>query len=178
MNADQSAAHARIMSLWGIQESLLQAYRAIFITSQTLFISLAFLYLPDPTNIEGTKFALVVLALSSSAFLGIGNVMISVWKEVCEARGRAVSCVQAMALIVESGERMINDPVNTLKEFQADEDMDTHWIYEHEIYEKRLSSSFSRKKMETTLPLSFRVAWSVYLLVALGYAAILWMAIQ
>lgn len=165
------------ISMWGIQDGLLQQYRVIFITMQSVFLSFAVTSLfsgsnPVPIRIgtplalspgqlinEGPLFPVAILAAVAI------YVIRSLWVPLCKARADAVSLAQFLALQVEAG-GALEAPVATLKAFQAGNRKDI----EANLMFQGLRKSPGRTKMEVVLPRVFYVAWgAVFLLLALKY---------
>ncbi len=77
-----------LLSHWQIQESLLQNYRTLFLTSQSIIFSIA------ATNISFMSFM---------AMLVLGWVLIWKWREITNARGLDVTYFQTQLLYLEKG---------------------------------------------------------------------------
>ena len=88
-----------ILALWGVQESLLQSYRQIYLSSQSILIAAAFLLLevPNPSTKTSISRALLVL---------IGIVTLYLWG--AGHRRKAVTYVQAQLLEIDSGGNVEN----------------------------------------------------------------------
>lgn len=94
-----------LWSLWDIQESLLQNYRALFITVESIILAVA------------AGFAVSIpVAVLPLALLGFW--LVYVWREVTSNRAKDVSFVQWMIGHCECGHH-IEQPLVTFKAFQA-----------------------------------------------------------
>jgi hypothetical protein len=95
----------QLLSIWGIQESLLQAYRSIFITAESVVFAIA----AAITSIN---------SWSAIALTVLGLVLLWMWHKVCWNRAIDVSFVQWLLTRVEEGADITN-PLSTFKEFQG-----------------------------------------------------------
>lgn len=96
---------ALLYSLWSVQDTLLQAYRTMFITVQSLLIAVA-------ASIAGFNSRL------AWSLVLVGFVLLFVWSFVTRARGRDVQFAQSMIRWAESGRR-IERPFTSFKDYQA-----------------------------------------------------------
>ena len=177
MATQPNATLGDYIAIWGVQDGLLQQYRVIFITMQSVFLSFAVASLfatsatqADPKVAQGSASQTVlisdgpvlpVLILAAVAIY----VIRSLWVPICRARGDAVSLTQFLALQVEAG-GPAEPPVATLKAFQAGnrKDIESNLVFQG------LRKSQGRAKMEVILPRVFYVAWGALLiLLALKY---------
>ena len=144
---DQSSApaapFAAIVALWGIQDALLQQYRTIFITMQSIFLAVgtALLQAQSPWIPLGV---LTILAL-------VGGWL---WVTVCLARGTAVYVIQYLGLRFEQG-KSIGAPLKLLKDFQDGH----HPEIRSDPQFRALLNGATRRKMEVILPSVFGLAW-------------------
>ncbi len=137
--------------LWSIQESLLQAYRIIFFTIESIMLaSCAILLSLEHAN----EYIGVLLAIA-----GIGLVFI--WREVCNARANAVAFIHWLIQKHESGE-LVEQPYTYFREFQHDRTfkgqnvlMDSHF--------KKLCQSKTRRRMDKQAPMVFMSLWILVL---------------
>ncbi|MET3606081.1 hypothetical protein ABIC99_003916 [Sphaerotilus sulfidivorans] len=171
------------IAMWGVQDGLLQQYRVIFITMQSVFLSFAVtsLFAGSAAPAEASA-----LSKSVSPLMLIGDgpvlpiailavvaiyVIRQLWVPLCRARADAVSLAQFLALQVEAG-GVPEAPVKTLKDFQAGnrKDIEANLIFQG------LRKSPGRGKMEIVLPRVFYIAWAAILIVLAfkyGYIALL-----
>lgn len=140
---DIDIKYSDLLSLWRVQESLLQAYRAMFIGAQSIFISIA-------SIITQNKDAF--FPLGAMTFLGLATLYM--WHSICRPRGKAVYLIQSFVLKAEKGEKIYN-PLTKLKNFQDSPNSsggeDTQY--------RALKGGATRNKMEVYLPLIFFLAW-------------------
>lgn len=85
-----------IISLWGIQESLLQSYRQIYLSSQSILVAAAFLLLEVQNPTTNTDISRVLIVL-----LGLATLIL--WIKTATHRRKAVAYVQAQLLEIDSG---------------------------------------------------------------------------
>lgn len=100
-----SSDQALLYSLWSVQDTLLQAYRTMFITVQSLLIAVA-------ASIAGFNSRL------AWSLVLVGFALLFVWSLVTRARGRDVQFAQAVIRWAESGRR-IEKPFTTFKDYQS-----------------------------------------------------------
>ncbi|MDH5301956.1 MAG: hypothetical protein OEW58_11400 [Gammaproteobacteria bacterium] len=129
--------------LWSIQESLLQAYRSIFITLETAIIVIATFILSS-----GTSNGYIAIPI---ILLGLG--LIPIWMGVCNARARAVAFIHWLIQKHESGETVAY-PYSHFRQFQHNR------LYKNIQVEKdpvfiSLGKSTTRKRMDVQLPMVF-----------------------
>lgn len=145
MNKNDSDNYAIAISLWGIQEALLQQYRTIFITMQSIFIAVA-----------ASVFQRTNPWLPMSLLFALAMFTLWLWLSTCNKRGRAVYFCQFLALKAEAGE-IIPDPLKTLKDLEAGELLDTK-ITRDALYLSLFQNKL-RTKMQVMLPWVFVGAW-------------------
>ena len=147
----------QLLALWSIQEALLQAYRSIFITAESIVIGIA-----------------VAIAASSpiSALVlaGLGLLLLWMWHRVCSERALDVSLVQWLLRRAEEGSD-VSSPLSDFKKFQGGDvialggrevwrrpDESRAGKINDESYRSSTRSS-TRLWMETRLPLVFLALW-------------------
>lgn len=161
MSVTQEEAVSSLVGIWQVQEALLQQYRSIFITMQSIFIAVAAAVLqgaPPPKGQTPFPEALLVangpwipmLLLSALAAYTLRKL----WLPICKARGKAVYLIQYFILKAELG-AVIQNPLKIIKEFH---DVDYPEIVSDPIF-KALDPGETRKKMEEYLPRMFILAW-------------------
>lgn len=147
-----------LADLWSIQEGLLQSYRAIFITAESLLFAVAAFVATVDSPFRGIAVLIIVLGLA----------FVSVWRGVCNARARAVSFVHFMIQAQESGEP-IAQPYSRFREFQ--ENREARREVEADPRFKALLQSTTRKRLDTQVPALIVAAWLILLaVVAYGLA--------
>ncbi|MCH4810438.1 hypothetical protein [Vreelandella neptunia] len=90
-----------IISLWGVQESLLQSYRQIYLSSQSILVAAAFLLLEVQNPSTNTDISRVMIVL-----LGLATLFL--WIKTTAHRRKAVTYVQAQLLEIDSGGSVAN----------------------------------------------------------------------
>ncbi|WP_273020645.1 hypothetical protein [Rheinheimera sp.] len=139
----EKATYSELVTLWGIQDSLLQSYRTIFIGMQSLFVSFGTV-ITQGDNVIYPLLGITVLSMCALWF----------WVSICNARGQSVYLTQYLAIKAESGEPVYK-PLEILKHFQSGSHpeilKDPRFI--------ALKGGLTRKKMESWLPILFFLVW-------------------
>lgn len=143
--AKKYASLSELYSLWSIQESLLQQYRVIFITMESIFFAAA-----------SASVAIGDSAVTFVSLLGLGIVTILLWRGICAERGKSVYFAQSLILRAEKGEKIYR-PTNKIKNMK---DKKHKKDINHPMF-TALTSGYTRNKMEKRLPLYFSVAWAI-----------------
>lgn len=141
--------------LWSIQESLLQTYRVIFVTLESVMLAICALTL-------SVSQANHIVAIAVSLF-AIG--LIYIWREVCHARANAVAFIHWLIQKQES-EKEIALPYQAFREFQTSQSFEGINVL-NDLQYKQLCRSKTRLRMDTQLPLMFFVLWAFTLLYSL-----------
>ncbi len=96
----------RLISIWAIQDALLQAYRNIylFFTAILLAFGWGLLYFLLSSNMALPKLILTGLGVFGIGILGI--YIIKQWKQVTEKRGNDVSFLQKQLIYLENKEQI------------------------------------------------------------------------
>lgn len=129
-----------LIALWGIQDSLLQSYRGIFLTSLSILFGAAIV-------LEETSSSPLVYPLS---FLGV--IICVIWNMTCSYRGESVWFFQYLLLKVESGEE-VTEAYSSYKEFPGSGKYSISDIKRDTIWEKYFEKSKARIVMDLVLPL-------------------------
>lgn len=145
MLEDQDAKFTELNALWNTQESLLQSYRSIFVTAQSIVFAVA-------VTIASTDQPWLALLLAVP-----GMYMMSMWTGICRSRARDVSFVQWLMLKLERGEA-VGPVINSFKEYQRSKTYNGTNVLEDEEY-REMINSMTRRKMEVILPRIFWVMW-------------------
>jgi hypothetical protein len=140
-----------LAELWSIQESLLQSYRSIFITIESVIFALSAFVTTTQSDFVFAKFPLM--------FLGV--FLIPIWMCVCHARARAVTFVHWMIQRQEAGES-VQLPYSCFRQFQMDRKFNGLTVTEDKQF-KKLSDSKTRKRMDLVVPVIFGLCWLVLL---------------
>jgi hypothetical protein len=147
-NDNQHQTRQEILTHWQIQENLLQSYRLMFLTAQTIIFCAA---------VISTSRVLVFLMLS---FLGI--MLLVYWVQITTARALDVSYFQMLLMKHEKAPG--SDPVLTnFKAWQRLAKIEKEKI----LSEYGLHKSQTRGKMEKRIPAIFAALWSVVLIITL-----------
>jgi hypothetical protein len=165
MNGTQENTIETLVGMWEIQEALLQQYRTIFITMQSIFIAVAAAILQG-TPLSGQP-AKLQAHLAEAILFGNGPwipmllltalaayTLRKLWLPICKARGKTVYLIQYLILKAEAG-TVIMSPLKTIKGFHDNE----HPEIEQDPVYRALDGGETRKKMETQLPHMFIAAW-------------------
>jgi len=147
----------QVLSMWGIQDSLLQAYRSIFITAESVVFAIAA--------------AITILnPWSAIAITVLGVVLLWMWHKVCWNRAVDVSFVQWLLAQAEEGAD-ISAPLTNLRDFQAGKIITVAersvWRHMKKDQEGKvidqpfvsMTTSPTRRWMEVYLPIVFLVLW-------------------
>jgi len=158
----------QVLSMWSIQESLLQTYRSIFITAESVVFAIA-------AAIAG------LYPLSAVLLTVLGFFLLWMWHKVCSNRAIDVSFVQWLLIRAEEGND-IPTPLLSLKLFQggqiitvANRSVWRHNYKDHEglvndVASVSMSKSPTRLWMELYLPLFFIMLWIVVVVLVLRAA--------
>jgi len=151
---------AELYSLWSIQDALLQSYRGVFITAQSIVMSLA-------AAIAVSEHACAVLPL----FI-LGAVLMYAWLSVTLYRGNAVSFSQQLIQWAEEG-RNVENPFKTFKSFQATPRKTEFTVNFTDktkcgYQTKSFWNGKTRVRMEFIVPLGFGLCWVLILLYVYG----------
>ena len=151
-----------LYSLWNVQDSLLQYYRTMFLTAQSLLIAVT------ASIATVSKPPALTLAV-------IGFVLLTVWSRVTRARARDVQFTQELIKWHEAG-RHISAPLTVFKQYQAQwhrtrqytvQFMDgTSEVFQQEgVWPPRDGHAFevwkwnTRLQMEVVLPATYLFCW-------------------
>lgn len=94
-----------LYSLWSIQDSLLQNYRTMFITTESIILSIA-------TAIVASSQSYYSLIL-----VGLGFILLGIWTTVTQKRARCVTLAQKFILWYEQ-EKIVAQPFSTFKKYE------------------------------------------------------------
>jgi hypothetical protein len=145
------------ITLANYQDNLLQNYRLIFISSQTIVISIATLIV----SITPNKWIIFPL-------LFIGLILLYLWYSISKHRGFDVSYCHMQLIKIENNETLTQDennkPFVVFKKWQKSKDKEeilSNFDKEHDI---KLLDSPSRKSLGLYLPLIYFIMWAFLLL--------------
>jgi hypothetical protein len=151
--------YEQALSLWSIQETLLQSYRSLFVTSESIVFAVAV----GVSTSSAAAFTLLSI---------VGLLILWMWHVVCGNRGVDVSFAQWMILRCEEGSD-VEVPLTSFKKFQGELRVDvdgyTAWRsvgflgYRLETDKPYLSLARSptRRWMEWYLPCGFIALWVI-----------------
>lgn len=143
------ASISELVSYWRVQESLLQSYRRLFLTLETILLSVAALAVSSSSN----GIALGVVLVST---LLIGAVAAYLILPIIQTRGEVVFYWQAKLLLAEKGVP-IYMPLREMKEFQKNEN---HEFRNNEEYHSLSEgNNLTRNKLNIYLPAIILFAW-------------------
>lgn len=148
-------------ALWGTQESLLQNYRSIFISTESILLSLSVTVL----SIGHPLFSLLLVAP--------GIFLHSLWRSICSSRGRDVSFSQRLIEKIEVGEIKELNILVEFKRYQKNVNTKNGYVLEDwvlnndEVFNQMLQSK-TRIKMDKYLPNSYLVLWITIIILAIS----------
>ena len=154
-----------LYTIWSVQDSLLQSYRSMFLTAESLLIGLA-------ATIAATPDRQFVWPLCS-----LGMAVWGVWVIVTRARARDVRFVQDLLRSSENG-RFVLNPFSTFKAYQKSWLQRRSYSVEYVGHRPELFTPpgvwpprdvpmykflawGTRIHMEVTLPLSYFIGWAL-----------------
>lgn len=139
-------------ALWDTQDSLLQNYRGIFISSESILLSLSVTVL----SIGDSLFALIL------AFPGL--FLHSLWRSICRSRGRDVSFSQRLIEKIEKGEVVEMNVLCEFKKYQNEYNTQSGYVFgtwelsKDDVF-KKMQKSKTRVKMDKHLPNAYAILW-------------------
>ena len=145
MTEAKPATIESLLALWSIQDGVLQQYRVLFATMQSILVSFGGLIVFRDNNL--------VPMFVTSVIVGISLWM---WFTVCSSRGKSVFFTQSLVLKAERGDPVFC-PLQRLKDFQSGDKpelkRDPDYLKLHD------GGSRTRKKMDLYLPMVFVLGW-------------------
>ena len=143
------ASISELTSYWRVQESLLQGYRRLFLTLETILLSVAALSITK--DISCLSQMIILYTLST---IGIVSAIFLI--PIIVSRGKVVFYWQTQILKAERGIE-IQQPLMVMKKFQKNK---SHYLYQDEDF-KRLSKgkNLTRDKLNFILPIIIAIAW-------------------
>ena len=133
-----------LINYWQIQDALLQSYRSLFLTSQSIIFSIASII---ATNAHPNATVFFILLL-------LGMTLLYYWFQIVNARGWDVSYFQMLILKLETGEA-IENPMLNFKEWQTKSKQQKISI----LKEFKLDKSKTRTTLGVILPALFVFLW-------------------
>jgi len=148
------------INLASYQDNLLQNYRLIFISSQTIVISIATLIV----SISPEKWIIFPLVL-------IGILLLIIWCSVSGARGFDVSYCHMQLIKIENNEVLSSEEAQTpfvaFKKWQKNKQKEQILIDFDKIHVVKLLDSQSRELLGFYLPLIYLIMWALIILFAI-----------
>lgn len=156
-----NASVVELLAHWNIQENLFQGYRRLYITLETLLLSLSSLIVSRP-HCEGNNtqflFELVLLLI-----LALFGTLVSAWlRPIINKRGELVFFWQSMILKAERGEQ-IHLPLKKMKAFQKN--INDEFRTDEDFTRLVGGKHRARVWLQKGLPLAILAAWLVVLLI-------------
>ena len=147
--SQHNAIYDRLVVMWDIQDSLLQSYRNIFLTSQSIIFSIA-VFIASGSQ-PWFDFFLMPLAFY----------LLSLWINLCQRRGYGVWFFQWQILRFESGQSVDLNIFSAYREWQALGVKKQRARLENDELGKKLLKGPIRVKMDSVLPYIFCVLWGI-----------------
>ena len=147
----------QLISMWDIQDGLLQSYRSIFITSESILLAISTTILTS--NVPYLSIILSVL----------GYFVLHIWKSICNARALDVSFLQWLLLRIDRLGIDVEKPVDAFKKWQDTKMFKNDDVRKDDDFKDMVSNLATKTKMEKTLPRVFLWMWHfivVYSLIA------------
>lgn len=154
MDDHNTTTYDQLIAMWGIQDSLLQSYRNIFLTSQSIIFAVA-----------------VFVASGSKPYLSffllpIGIYLLWIWFTICRSRGYDVWFFHWQLLKFEDGQPIDSKIFTNFKKWQSLGVKKQKKKLKNDNLGKRLLKSQVRVKMEYYLPCIFVVLWGILTVIA------------
>jgi hypothetical protein len=145
----KEAVYDRLISMWGIQDSLLQSYRNIFLTSQSVLLSVAVFVA------QGARPALAfLLAL-------IGLPLVWLWHSIVTSRGYHVWFFHLHILRLEAGMSVPNNLFKAFKDWQGLAQSEQQKQLHGDALGRSLTKSKTRSRLDLYLPMAFAACWLI-----------------
>ena len=106
----ESPKLGELLRLWGIQESVLQSYRGIFLSAQSFLVSIASLLIALSNSYP------LLVWWAKYPIIGIGFYLAWLWKTLTDERGKSVYFCQSLIRKYECGGD-VPPPLTALKRF-------------------------------------------------------------
>ena len=142
-----------LLTLSNYQENLLQSYRAMFISSQTVVISIAALIAASAPQQH------ILLA----TLLILGGVLLACWKYITENRWRNVAYCHMQIEKLENGELTQEDIRNPFLSFKGWANNKSQKEKKEEIiaWKEDWFKDQTRRIMQTFLPIIYLIIWFI-----------------
>lgn len=147
------ASAETLTALWNIQDTLLQQYRVIFVTMQSILLSFGGIAITRPNGLG------LLICIS-----GLVIVTMWLWLTICPARAKSVFFCQSLLLRAEQGEQIIR-PLSLLKAFQSGEKPE---LRRDPTYLSLFGGGTKTSwKMNVLLPWLFIVVWVLFWVISI-----------
>ena len=171
---EETQNSSSLYSLWSIQDSLLQYYRTMFLTAESLILAVA-------ASVSSTS------ANPALMLVFIGLVLLIVWVRVTGSRARDVSFTQELIKWNEA-RRYVQAPLSTFKAYQAEWNKSGSYVVQFtdgtsEIFKQsgvwpprdcepyEIWHWNARLQMERVLPAAYLLSWVAIVIYVLTRAA-------
>ena len=144
------ATYDRLVAMWDTQDSLLQSYRNIFLTSQSIIFSIA-VFIASGTQLFWFAFFLMPLAIY----------LLGLWLNLCRRRGHGVWFFQWQILRLENGQSVDQNMFSAYREWQALGAKKQRERLGNDELGKGLLKAPIRVKIDQILPYVFGVLWGI-----------------
>jgi len=149
----------QLISIWGIQDALLQSYRSIFITAESILVAISVTMISLKTPIFCIIFSI------------LGFYVLCLWQSICNARALDVSFIQWLLLKMDSDGILVEKPVDAFKQWQIDKTFKEVNVLTEENFIDMVAKSETRTKMEVKLPKVFKFMWILLVIFSFFYTA-------
>lgn len=149
---DKDHIHSLLVSLWDIQNSILQSARGIFLTVESILFSLA---MTIPTSKHNLGFVLELFVL--------GIMLTRVWRLIVRDRGYNDSYLRCQILKVENGKPVSEKALTDFRAWQKKTITQKHSELSSDDLCRQLLLSSTRKILDVHLPNIFFVLWVFFL---------------
>ena len=148
--------YGRCLTMWSIQDSLLQSYRNLMLTSQSIMLGIAIVSVQS-------RYPLIAFIPAIPAFL-----LNRSWQPLARSRGFDVFYFQWQMLRLEAHQQIRPDVLTGFKEWQRLTIKDRHVRLCEDPIGRELLGSPTRRKLDEVIPRTFRFCWLPVLLFALA----------
>lgn len=150
---DKSEMHSLLVACWGIQNSILQSCRGIFIAVETFLLGIAVI-------VAFPGGAAPVASVSWPLGL-VGIILCFVWMWTCIKRGYDDSYFRWQILKLENEKDVDRDVLSRFKEWQQKRIWQKRDQLSQDECGRRIGSSITRIVADVGLPLVYLVAWGL-----------------
>ena len=159
---DEDHIHSFLVSLWGIQNSILQSGRGMFLTVETVLLSVAMFLRPS-------KDCLTCLVSEDCSFVFgaiifvAGIYLCRVWRRIVDNRGYDDSYLRWQIAKFEDRPHEFPKKVFThFKDWQKKKRAQKRSILSEDALGKQFLPSFTRKVLDLGFPCFFAGFWLIY----------------